>query len=161
MDFGRRKAAALAALSSPAPDKSPKGGVDAPIAPLLDALNSHPDLFTTSSCSGRVSVLAQPPRHEGQGEGAPKPKKKAQGGGWVYVSHDPADPDAVVEQLFGGSGSGGSADELVFRFEPMIVAVECRDAAAAAALVAAAIGAGFRESGEFCDCLACLLRLCT
>ncbi|ONM57712.1 tRNA wybutosine-synthesizing protein 2/3/4 [Zea mays] len=111
MDFGRRKAAALAALSSPTPDRSPKGGVDAPIAPLLDALNSHPDLFTTSSCSGRVSVLAQPPPpHEGWGEGAPKPKKKARGGGWVYVSHDPADPDA-------------------------------------AALVAAAIGAGFRESG--------------
>ncbi|XP_062189340.1 tRNA wybutosine-synthesizing protein 2/3/4 isoform X2 [Phragmites australis] len=142
MDFARRKATALAALSSPAPDKSPKGGVDAPIAPLLDALNSHPDLFTTSSCSGRVSVLAQP--QEGQG---PKPKKKARGGGWVYVSHDPADPDAVVELLFGGSGSEGAGDELVFRFEPMIVAVECRDAASAAALVAAAVSAGFRESG--------------
>ncbi|PAN14153.1 hypothetical protein PAHAL_2G388000 [Panicum hallii] len=145
MDFARRKAAALAALSSPAPDKSPKGGVDAPIAPLLEVLNSHPDLFTTSSCSGRVSVLAQP--QEGQGQGAAKPKKKARGGGWVYVSHDPADPDAVVEQLFGRSGSGAAGDELVLRFEPMIVAVECSDAAAAAALVAAAISAGFRESG--------------
>jgi len=146
MDFARRKAAALAALSSPAPDKSPKGGVDAPIAPLLEVLNSHPDLFTTSSCSGRVSVLAQP--QEVQGQGAAKSKKKARGGGWVYVSHDPADPDAVVEQLFGLSGSGAAGDELVFRFEPMIVAVECRDAAAAAALVATAISAGFRESGE-------------
>ncbi|TVU38887.1 hypothetical protein EJB05_12282 [Eragrostis curvula] len=142
MDFAGRKAAALAALSSPAPDKSPKGGVDAPIAPLLDVLNSHPDLFTTSSCSGRVSILAQP--QEGQG---PKAKKKARGGGWVYVSHDPADPDAVVELLFGGSGSGGAGDELVFRFEPMIVAVECRDTAAAVALVAASVAAGFRESG--------------
>ena len=104
MDFARRKAAALAALSSPAPDKSPKGGVDAPIAPLLEVLNSHPDLFTTSSCSGRVSVLAQP--QEVQGQGAAKSKKKARGGGWVYVSHDPADPDAVVEQLFGLSGGG-------------------------------------------------------
>ncbi|CAN6218978.1 unnamed protein product [Urochloa humidicola] len=145
MDFARRKSAALAALSSPAPDKSPKGGVDAPIAPLLEVLNSHPDLFTTSSCSGRVSVLAQP--QESQGQGATKPKKKARGGGWVYVSHDPADPDAVVEQLFGDSGSAVAGDELVFRFEPMIVAVECRDAEAAAALVAAAIQAGFRESG--------------
>nr|CAB3458087.1 unnamed protein product [Digitaria exilis] len=145
MDFARRKSAALAALSSPAPDKSPKGGVDAPIAPLLEVLNSHPDLFTTSSCSGRVSVLAQP--QEGQGQGAAKPKKKARGGGWVYVSHEPADPDAVVEQLFGGSGSAAAGDELVFRFEPMIVAVECRDSVSAAALVAAAISAGFRESG--------------
>ncbi|WVZ66070.1 hypothetical protein U9M48_015345 [Paspalum notatum var. saurae] len=146
MDFARRKAAALAALSSPAPDKSPKGGVDAPIAPLLDAINSHPDLFTTSSCSGRVSVLAQPPLPQ-DGKGSPMPKKKARGGGWVYVSHDPADPDAVVEQLFGGSVPREAGNELVFRFEPMIVAVECRDAASAAALVAAAISAGFRESG--------------
>uniref|UniRef100_A0A0E0EBY0 tRNA wybutosine-synthesizing protein 2/3/4 n=1 Tax=Oryza meridionalis TaxID=40149 RepID=A0A0E0EBY0_9ORYZ len=147
MEFDRRKAAALAALASPAPDKSPKGGVDAPIAPLLDALNSHPDLFTTSSCSGRVSVLAQPPQAE---PGGAKTKKKARGGGWVYISHDPADPEALVEVLFGvkeGGGGGGGDDELVFRFEPMIVAVECRDAAAAAALVAAAVGAGFRESG--------------
>lgn len=54
-----------------------------------------------------------------------------------------------MELLFGATGCGerGGGDELVFRFEPMIVAVECRDAAAAAALVAAAIGAGFRESG--------------
>lgn len=148
MDFARRKAAALAALSSPAPDKSPKGGVDAAIAPLLDALNSHPGLFTTSSCSGRISVLAQPSPQSQPGN--PKPKKKARGGGWVYVSHDPADPDAVVELLFGrrGGGGGEGGEELVFRFEPMIVAVECRDAAAAAALVAAAVGAGFRESGE-------------
>jgi tRNA wybutosine-synthesizing protein 3 len=59
----------------------------------------------------------------------------------------------VVEQLFGGRWSGGAGDELVFRFEPMIVAVDCRDATTAAALVAAAIGAGFRESGELCDCV--------
>uniref|UniRef100_A0A0E0LL90 tRNA wybutosine-synthesizing protein 2/3/4 n=1 Tax=Oryza punctata TaxID=4537 RepID=A0A0E0LL90_ORYPU len=151
MEFDRRKAAAMAALASPAPDKSPKGGVDAPIAPLLDVLNSHPDLFTTSSCSGRVSVLAQPPPPpQQQAElGGAKTKKKARGGGWVYISHDPADPEALVEVLFGGKEGGGpgGGDELVFRFEPMIVAVECRDAAAAAALVAAAVGAGFRESG--------------
>uniref|UniRef100_J3MLB2 tRNA wybutosine-synthesizing protein 2/3/4 n=1 Tax=Oryza brachyantha TaxID=4533 RepID=J3MLB2_ORYBR len=152
MGFDRRKAAALAALASPAPDKSPKGGVDAPIAPLLDAINSHPDLFTTSSCSGRVSVLAQPPPAP---QGEAKAKKKARGGGWVYVSHDPADPEALVELLFGGKeeggGAGGGGDELVFRFEPMIVAGggggAGRDAAAAAALVSTAVAAGFRESG--------------
>lgn len=67
----------------------------------------------------------------------------------MYISHDPADPDAVVELLFGGKAVGerGGGEELVLRFEPMIVAVECRDAAAAAALVAVAVGAGFRESG--------------
>jgi tRNA wybutosine-synthesizing protein 3 len=72
---------------------------------------------------------------------------------WVYVSHYPTDLDAVVEQLFDKSWSRGAGNELVLRFEPMIIAMECRDATAAAALVAAAVGVGFRESGELCDCV--------
>lgn len=36
---------------------------------------------------------------------------------------------------------------LVFRFEPFILAVECRTPAAAQMLVACAVSAGFRESG--------------
>ena len=38
-------------------DRSKKGGVDAPIAGLIDALNSSPAYFTTSSCSGRIVVF--------------------------------------------------------------------------------------------------------
>lgn len=36
---------------------------------------------------------------------------------------------------------------LVFRFEPFILALECRTPAAAQMLVACAVSAGFRESG--------------
>ncbi|XP_073014133.1 tRNA wybutosine-synthesizing protein 2/3/4 isoform X4 [Typha latifolia] len=163
MEFQKRKEQTLAALSSPSPDKSPKGGVDAPIVPLLEAINRHPSYFTTSSCSGRISILCHPnPNHN------PSPstqevsneeksnnnnkktttKKKAGGGGWVFVSHEPADPDAVVDILFKGHQDetlvGG---DLVFRFEPLIIAVDCRDAAAAQELVSSAISSGFRESG--------------
>lgn len=38
-------------------DRSKKGGIDVPIAGLIDALNSSPAYFTTSSCSGRIVVF--------------------------------------------------------------------------------------------------------
>ncbi len=41
-------------------DKSAKGSVDMRIRDLLDAVNALPDFFTTSSCAGRIRVLAYP-----------------------------------------------------------------------------------------------------
>ncbi|XP_038981938.1 tRNA wybutosine-synthesizing protein 2/3/4 isoform X2 [Phoenix dactylifera] len=157
MEFEKRKAQALAAMAAPRPDKSPKGTVDAPIVPLLDAINRHPSFFTTSSCSGRISILAHrtnpPPSSADATAGnpkleaaAPKKKKKAGGGGWLFVSHDSADPEAIVDLLFGDRRDSEGGD-LVFRFEPLIVAVECRDLASAQSLVSTAISCGFRESG--------------
>jgi tRNA wybutosine-synthesizing protein 3 len=46
-------------LASDEKDKSRKGGVDAPIAALITRINSHPLFFTTSSCSGRVSIFSE------------------------------------------------------------------------------------------------------
>ncbi|THU51364.1 hypothetical protein C4D60_Mb06t30260 [Musa balbisiana] len=152
MEFEKRKAAVMATLAAPAPDKSPKGAVDAPIVPVLDALNRHHSYFTTSSCSGRISILAhgrRPAADAGAVEGdgnKTASKKKAAGGSWLFVSHDPADPAAVVDLLFGGPEKSIEGD-LVFRFEPLIIAVECRDVAAAQVLVSTAISCGFRESG--------------
>lgn len=40
-----------------------------------------------------------------------------------------------------------SGDQLVFRFEPFILAAECRDTGTALRLVACAQACGFRESG--------------
>ncbi|XP_050367895.1 tRNA wybutosine-synthesizing protein 2/3/4 [Argentina anserina] len=144
MEFERRKAATLTSLRSEVTDKSPKGTVDTPIIPLLDVINCHRDYFTTSSCSGRISILSQPTRRT--------TKKKASGGAWLYITHDPADPDAVLDLVFRRRSDQDEPelhqdDEVVFRFEPLIVAVECRDVAAAQLLVSKAIAAGFRESG--------------
>ena len=41
-------------------DKSRKGSVDAPIEGLIELINSRGDVYTTSSCSGRISVFAEP-----------------------------------------------------------------------------------------------------
>ncbi|XP_022723296.1 tRNA wybutosine-synthesizing protein 2/3/4 [Durio zibethinus] len=144
MDFDKRKASTLASLSSNDIDKSPKGTLDTPIIPLLNALNSHPSYFTTSSCSGRISILSQPKPNPNSNNPT---KKKARGGTWVFITHDIADPDSVISLLFADSTKLTPICELVFRFEPLIIAVECRDLNSAQNLVSLAISCGFRESG--------------
>ncbi|XP_021719707.1 tRNA wybutosine-synthesizing protein 2/3/4-like [Chenopodium quinoa] len=143
MEFEKRKAATMAAISSTELDKSPKGTIDAPIIPLLNTINNHPSYYTTSSCSGRISIFSHLPD---------KPK----GGTWAFISHDPVDPTSILNLIFPPSSTPAteSADspestqsELVFRFEPLIIAVECKDVGAAQFLVALAISRGFRESG--------------
>ncbi|KAK7363744.1 hypothetical protein VNO77_05898 [Canavalia gladiata] len=142
MEFEKRKAATLASLSSTESDKSPKGTLDTPIIPLLNILNQNPSYFTTSSCSGRISILSQPLSLSPNNS-----KKKARGGSWIYVSHDPADPDSVLSFLFSSELTHSTLSQLVFRFEPLIIAVECRDLPSAHSLVSLAISCGFRESG--------------
>ncbi|XVF40751.1 hypothetical protein PTKIN_Ptkin01aG0140400 [Pterospermum kingtungense] len=141
MEFDKRKASTLASVRSNT-DKSPKGTLDAPIIPLLNALNNHPSYFTTSSCSGRISILSQP-------NPSNPTKKKARGGTWIFITHDTADPDSVISLLFTNTDSTKLTPigDLVFRFEPLIVAVECRDLKSAQNLVSLAIACGFRESG--------------
>ncbi|GAA0158468.1 RNA methyltransferase [Lithospermum erythrorhizon] len=142
MEFEKRKGYTLASMESPEADKSPKGNLDTPIIPLINTINSHPSYFTTSSCSGRISILSQP-------------KKKAKGGSWLFISHHyPVHPNSVLPLIFNipiesnqGNFDSAYPQSLVFRFEPLIIAVECRDVEAAQTLVSLAILCGFRESG--------------
>lgn len=144
MEFEKRKAATLSSLGSTETDKSPKGTIDAPIIPLLNTLNYHPSYFTTSSCSGRISILSQPKQTNNDNN----TKKKARGGTWLFVSHDPADTDSIISLLFRPESTHHQLhSDLVLRFEPLIVAVECNDLASAQSLVSTAISSGFRESG--------------
>ena len=48
-------------------DAKKRGAVDVPIVPLLDLINANPHYVTTSSCSGRVVLLATS-REEKKGE---------------------------------------------------------------------------------------------
>ncbi len=63
--------------------------VDGDILPLLRLLNSHPDIYTTSSCSGRILVAeaSRPSYSKGRGF---KPVAK-----W----HHPVPPDLVEEAV--------------------------------------------------------------
>lgn len=45
-------------------------------------------------------------------------------------------------------GAGGEGMQVTFRFEPFILALDCRTQEAAARIVSCAIRSGFRESGK-------------
>ncbi len=46
---------------SPLKHNMQKGGVDIPVADLVEFLNAHPDYVTTSSCSGRIAITSENP----------------------------------------------------------------------------------------------------
>lgn len=163
-EFELRKEVVLKALKSEEKDKSRKGGVDAPIADLIGCINSHPSFFTTSSCSGRVSIFLERPaallnsdpyhaaaegaqNDSGSAGGAAKTKAK-QGGRWMYVTHEPAKADDVVETVRRLYEEETEPDGLLmFRFEPFILALECSSLTAGQRIVACAMASGYRESG--------------
>ncbi|KAK9803237.1 hypothetical protein WJX73_008212 [Symbiochloris irregularis] len=133
-NFDQRKASTLASLH--AADRSRKGSVDAPIAALIKLINSHRDLVSLSSCSGRISVFGEP-CEETRAQGL-------KGGTWAFASHGIVAAEDLLPAI---NEASSSCSQLVFRFEPFILAAECRDAATALALVACARSCGFRESG--------------
>ncbi|MCJ1393337.1 hypothetical protein MMC18_006210 [Xylographa bjoerkii] len=150
-------------------DLSPKGSVDVGIRELIDKLNSIDGLVTTSSCAGRISVFLEGAKTETSHDGqqneslqAAVPGGKGRGGRWLFVSHDPVDAlDASssetgpIMNLFGMSKHGtlplnlklGMTRFVKFQFEPMILHVMAASLHHAQPVLAAAINAGFRESG--------------
>jgi len=131
--FESRKACVLDAS-----DLSPKGSVDAAIAPHVDWLNStSPDVCTTSSCSGRVTLFA----HAGGGV--------TKGGRWLHTSHEPAVATDVETALADtvASWSAPAAGDVVLRFEPFILTCACATLDAARTVMRSALAAGLRESG--------------
>src|SRR3972149_12258512 len=85
------------------PDFSKKGSIDRPIERLVKKINSSDNYYTTSSCSGRIMVLA---------EG--KKKNEAQ---WLFVSH---------EKVSSLKLKNIPKEKLWLKFEPMILHVACR-----------------------------------
>ena len=53
-DFAKQKAESLSSI-----DHSKKGTVDAAICDLVGFINASDNFFTTSSCSGRIAVIAE------------------------------------------------------------------------------------------------------
>ena len=118
-------------------DKSPKGSLDEPTAPLVHDINRHPDYVTTSSCSGRVALFAT------FGE------ERNRGGRWLLVQHATVTIREVTDALTPPpTQPAAPPPELVlFKHEPGILHVQCRHLEAAKRLLQVALSAGFRESG--------------
>ncbi len=111
-------------------DKSRKGSIDEPVKPLCNLLNSHPDHYTTSSCSGRIAIYDIP---------ASLNKRETRK---LFDTHGTAAASDIAQAL-----RGTSADSLWLRQEGLILHIRCRTLAAAETLLRLAQNAGFKRSG--------------
>ena len=110
-------------------DKSSIGGWDKPILKLLDKLNKKKDYYTLSSCSGRIVVIRN--------------VVKKVPNIFVFREHRIVKFTEVAKVFSDYRGKDG----LVFKQEPCILHVACRDLGAARNLLKKALLAGWKNSG--------------
>jgi tRNA wybutosine-synthesizing protein 3 len=94
-------------------DKSKKGSIDKDIRKAVDIINSMPDFYTKSSCSGRIIVME-------------KRSDKKQDVRWLFTKHNPAtlaEIKKILRKL--------PPEDIWFKEEPAILHVCCRDIAGA------------------------------
>lgn len=155
--FDQKKAVILAGIESEKPDLSPKGNIDLLCIPIIDLINSHNDMVTTSSCSGRVSVFVEGTKFH---KGKIKTGGKGEGGKWLFVTHDSKDVTNWLDRIKGENLKYFGPDEnvelesvhedtrlVLYKFEPFILHVKCRDFVTASKLCNIAMACGYRESG--------------
>ncbi|XP_034039214.1 tRNA wybutosine-synthesizing protein 3 homolog isoform X1 [Thalassophryne amazonica] len=113
-------------------DLSKKGSVDEDIVHIVSLLNKSPNFFTTSSCSGRITVIDRVPASI---------DVQKQNCVWLFVSHQKCKAEDLISCLFKSSG------DAVLKFEPFVLHVQCRTLEDAQLLHSVAINSGFRNSG--------------
>ncbi|CAH6723362.1 tRNA wybutosine-synthesizing protein 3 [[Candida] jaroonii] len=126
-------------------DLSPKGSIDEPCIPIINLINAHPNMVTTSSCSGRVSVFIEGIKDR------EKIGSKGNQGHWIYVNHHPDIENWYKTIDYKINTQSTPTNELtryiLYKFEPLILHVKCRDLDSANELYKVAMSCGFRESG--------------
>lgn len=156
MEFNNKKEHILREIEKDSQfnDASPKGSIDSLCFPLINLINSHPDLVTTSSCSGRVSVFI-----EGEKLSSGQIGAKGNGGRWLFVSHEKADLENWWIDLISFNNYNNNTNQqqqshnqditryVLFKYEPVIFHIKCRDFQTASKLYSTAMACGFRESG--------------
>uniref|UniRef100_A0AAR2KZ32 tRNA wybutosine-synthesizing protein 3 homolog n=1 Tax=Pygocentrus nattereri TaxID=42514 RepID=A0AAR2KZ32_PYGNA len=113
-------------------DLSKKGSIDRDVANIVSFINSSEHHFTTSSCSGRIILI------DGVSDRTDVQKQNCS---WLFVTHEKCKKDDVVAALQKSSG------DAVFKFEPCVLHVQCRQLEDAQLLHSVAINSGFRNSG--------------
>lgn len=122
--FEKQKLAGLSQV-----DLSKKGSIDDQIIDVVKYINAKENYFTTSSCSGRIVVFS---------ELANQRKKCCH---WHYVTHNKANADEVLCSLRGCQG------DAVFKFEPFVLHVQCKDLEDGQEMLKTALVSGFKNSG--------------
>jgi tRNA wybutosine-synthesizing protein 3 len=131
MDFERRKKQYMQKLGRP--DKSRAGSPDPQIMPLLDVINASANLYTTSSCAGRIMVMEH------------GPKRKKNETKWLFVSHDMVKTEEITKALHNAQKKKGN--QIWFKMEPPILHVCARDAESAQQLLASVQSLGYKHAG--------------
>ena len=136
--FDKQKQTCLAAV-----DLSRKGSIDEPIVELTKYINNHTDLFTLSSCSGRIVMLREA-EISLENDNHTNEVRKA-GCDWLLVSHTELDTDQCVNVLDNRDKTIRGC--VVVKFEPFVLHVQCRDLVTARTVATASSQAGYRNSG--------------
>lgn len=126
--FDETKKAMLAKLYKP--DKSFKGTVDEDAVPIINEINSKPNYYTTSSCSGRISLFY---------EASTGKKKDA---GWTFVKHGVVTKKEILSAL-----EDIPEETLWFKMEAPIFHIACRTNEDADKLLNLCMKQGFKRSG--------------
>uniref|UniRef100_A0A8B9L1F9 tRNA wybutosine-synthesizing protein 3 homolog n=1 Tax=Astyanax mexicanus TaxID=7994 RepID=A0A8B9L1F9_ASTMX len=113
-------------------DLSKKGSIDRDISHVVSLLNNSDYYFTTSSCSGRIILI------DGVSDCTDVQKQNCS---WLFVTHEKCQKEDVITALEKSSG------DAVFKFEPCVLHVQCRQLENAQLLHSVAINSGFRNSG--------------
>lgn len=143
-------------------DFSRKGSIDAPIVDLINKVNRFDEYCTTSSCSGRIVIFAQPSpefcdtrQHELNGDAVDSAteqvlnyKAKKRGCNWLHVTHDlilrgtVQDIIDLVQRNCDEILNQQEKQMIVLKFEPFILHVRAATIEGAKSLMVAGISSG-------------------
>lgn len=123
-------------------DLSLKGSIDEPIRNLVQIINDSPDYYTTSTCSGRVTLIEKP--HD-------RPNSK-NGNKFIQSCHlldEVKDLKSVINAYLNEAIVSNKREDtcLWLKFEPFILHVQCLNLNRAQILLRVALSAGCRNSG--------------
>ncbi len=112
-------------------DKSSKGSIDEKIMPLVELFNSKDNYYTTSTCSGRILLIAVPDEN------------KKYNSNWEFLSHSNVDFSEIKSEI----DKIDTKDDVWFKQEPAIIHVCCRTLDDASNLLELCKHLGFKRSG--------------
>ena len=117
-------------------DKSSISGIDKQIVKLCDKINEREDYFTTSSCSGRIVLI--------------KDSEKKGPGLFLFRSHAKVsfkELKGELEKLVPPTHPGKQRGVVIFKQEPCLVVVSCKDKENQWKLFSKARNNGWKKSG--------------
>ena len=113
-------------------DKSNVGSIDAPIKDLCEIINNDKNYFTTSSCSGRITLIDD--------------KEKKSPDVFLFRSHEKVELDELKKGILDAAEKVREGI-VMFKQEPCLIVVSCRDKDKQWELFSEARNNGWKKSG--------------